>query len=87
MSNPESGLTENPDTQLAHNIRTALATKGITQEQLAAMAGMSFATLRRSIAADVPIRRSLNFKEFAAIAKSLGVKPHNIYPRSLDEAA
>lgn len=85
MSNQKPGLPVTPDEEIAHKVRHALTVNNMTQQELADAAGISFPTLRRSIAREIPNRRSLTFKEFGAIAKALDTPPTALYPRSLSE--
>lgn len=82
MTTPPNGATT-ADTQIAERITNALITKNITVRALSDATGISYPTLRRSLAGG----RSLTFREFGSIAATIGVSPGTLLPADLTKDA
>jgi len=79
MSTANSGTATATDTEIAERITNALIIKHVNVKALADKTGISYPTLRRSLAGD----RSLTVVEFRKIADAIEVKPSALLPDAL----
>lgn len=73
------------DEAIASRIMNAMIVKGISMKALAADAGMSYTTIRRSLHQSRPDSRSLDVNEFLGIAKALTIHPSALLPEEVVE--
>ena len=79
MSTVTSGTATATDTEIAERISNALIIKHVSVKALAEKTGLTYPTLRRSLAGE----RSLTVVEFRKIADAIEVKPSALLPDAL----
>lgn len=82
MINPQS-TDDSVDGAIAARISNALIVKNTSVRHLSEVTGISYPTLRRSLAGG----RSLTFSEFGRIASALGVASSSLLPDTLTGSA